>query len=369
MNLLFFTSDYSIGLSCLLVQQVIAISKEKSINLVCVAGDTEQEEGLGNQINNAKINMIRIKNMDKHENFLQLSNQIGQIIEENNIQCVHVQNNWQLILLAYYKYKNIIPKPFKIAYTLHGFRHNHPIKSIIAILWIGMILLLFANRIFIMSDYVKKRFFFLGKKMKKLYLGIDDSFFEKKENDLDVEPLRLIFPGQFRKGKNQDMLIHAIASYIDKTGDDTIQLYLPGEGPLLPVYKEMVDHKRVKKNVIFPGQCTKLQVRDLYLLCNIGVVSSNTETFGQSIVEPYVLGRCVLSRRVGVATDIIKDGISGFLFHNAHDLSDILVQLSQNKEKMRNIGNHNFENREMFTWREIVKKYRVILENLVEKNE
>lgn len=367
MNLLFFTSDYEIGLSCLLVQQAIAIKKREKINLFCISGDTEQENGLGQQMHDAEVNLIRIKDMDKHENFIQLSNRIGQIIEENDIECVHVQNNWQLTLLTFYKYKNIIPRSFKIVYTLHGFRHNHPIKSVIAIVWIGTLLFLFANRIFIMSDYVKKRFFFLGKKMKKLYLGIDDSFFSLERNTISADPLKLIFPGQFRKGKNQDMLISAVASYIKETGDQSIRLYLPGEGPLFSEYKKQVTNLNMDSNVIFPGQCPKLKIKELYLLCNIGVVSSNTETFGQSIVEPYVLGRCVLSRKVGVATDILKENINGFFFNNANDLCEILVNLFRDKNIIRQCGDINFENRGQFSWAEIIKKYQGYLEELLKK--
>ena len=361
MNLLFFTSDYAIGLSCLLVQQASAINRE-DINLICVAGDTEQEKGLSEQMANQSINLIRIKDMDKHQNFISLSKQIGRIIEDNKIQCVHVQNNWQLSLVAFYKYKNIKPKSLKIAYTLHGFRHNHPIKSIFAILAIGTILSLFANRVFIMSDYVKKHFFFLGKKMKKLYLGIDDSFFSKIENHVETNPIRLIFPAQFRTGKNQDIIINAVVAYINKTGDKTIELYLPGEGPLFEKYKEMVKDKDIEKNVIFPGQCTKIRIKELYDFCNVGIVSSNTETFGQSIVEPYVLGRCVLTRNVGVAPDIIKNGVNGYLFRNKNDLTEILIKLSQNRSEIEIMGNNNFENRNTFSWREIVKIYKKDLE-------
>ncbi len=358
MRLLYFASDYTIGLSCLLVQQAIAIKKE-GIDFVAIAGDTEQEIGLTEQMENEKINLFRIKDMDEHKSFFHLSNQIGQLIKENNIQYVHVQNNWQLMLVSFHKYKNFLkPKSYKIAYTLHGFRHNHPVKSIFATAFIGLILLLFTNRVFIMSDYVKRHFFFLGRKMKKLYLGIDDSFFLKTENHLITDPIRLIFPAQFRKGKNQDMLINSIASYINKTDDQTIELYLPGSGPLLSEYENLVKDKNLEKNVIFPGQCTKLEVRNLYDFCNIGIVSSNTETFGQSIVEPFVLGRCVLTRNIGVAPDIIKEGINGYFFNDQNDLTEILVKLFQDRKNIEITGNNNFTEREMFSWKEIIKIYK-----------
>lgn len=51
------------------------------------------------------------------------------------------QNNWQLALMAYVKFKLCFKQKIRIIYTLHGFRH----KSFIEILcstsnnWIGII--------------------------------------------------------------------------------------------------------------------------------------------------------------------------------------------------------------------------------------
>ncbi|MDR0866401.1 MAG: glycosyltransferase family 4 protein [Candidatus Symbiothrix sp.] len=357
MRLLFFASDYRIGLSALLTQQAIALEKG-NLNPVCLAGEKEQEPGLTEKMKENKVPLIRIKGLDEHAGFKKLSNEIGTTIQKNQIQQVHVQNNWQLLLVAFYKYKNIIPKPFQIIHTLHGFRHNDPVKSIIATMVIGLILFLFANKIIVMSDYVKKRFFFLFYKIKKLYLGIDDTYFEKEKNKIETNRLKLVFPAQFREGKNQNVLIEAVASYIRQTQDQHIELHLPGEGALLNQCKKLAQEKGIESNVFFPGQRTKLQIKDLYEQCNIGIISSNSETFGQSIVEPYVLGRCILSRKVGVAPDIIKEGINGYFFDNEKDLVEKLIFLSTNKELIKEIGDTNFSHRETFSWETITALYK-----------
>lgn len=360
MSLLFFASDYKIGLSSLLTQQALAMQKEKLFPL-CLAGEEEQEPGLSQQMEDNHIDLIRLDGLDAHKHFKKLSDQIGIIISSNSIEHVHVQNNWQLVLVAFYKYKSIIPRKFKIIYTLHGFRHNNPVKSVIATFIIGFMLLLFANKVIVMSDYVKKRFFFLSYKIKKIYLGIDDSFFDKQQNDTYTTPLRLIFPAQFREGKNQMIIIHAIKSYIKQTGDKTIELYLPGSGPLLDEYKKEVVDNDLSRNVIFSGQCSKAQIRELYNFCNIGIISSNTETFGQSIVEPFVLGRLVLTRRVGVAIDIIQEGKNGYFFNDESDLCRLLVMLYENKEIIKTIGDQNFQERSIFCWEKIIKDYKRII--------
>ncbi|GHS97421.1 hypothetical protein FACS189421_04200 [Bacteroidia bacterium] len=357
MKLLFFASDYKIGLSSLLTQQAIALQKG-NLNPICLSGENEQEPGLAGKMQRNGLFLIKMEGLDEHSHFRELSRKIGMMIHLNRIDRVHVQNNWQLLLVAFYKYKNITPQPFQIIYTLHGFRHNNPFKSIIATLLIGLILFLFADKIIVMSDYVKKRFFFLSYKIKKLYLGIDDSYFEKTKNEIAVTPLKLVFPAQFREGKNQNILIEAVGSYIDTTGDSTIELHLPGEGALLNQCKKLVQKKKIEKNIFFSGQCTKLQIQDLYEQCNIGVISSNTETFGQSIVEPFVLGRTVLTRKVGVAPDIIKEGVNGYFFDNKEDLLEKLIFLSSNKELIKNMGDTNFSQRETFSWEAITTLYK-----------
>jgi glycosyltransferase involved in cell wall biosynthesis len=359
MKLLFFASDYKIGLSSLLTEQAIAM-QNADMNPVCLAGENEQEAGLSEKLQAKKVNLVRLDGLDEHLKFKKLSSKIGFIIQKNQITHVHVQNNWQLVLVAFYKYKNILPKHFKIIYTLHGFRHNDVIKSVIAVLIIGILLFLFADTIIVMSNYARKRFFLLSYKIKKLYLGIDNMYFEKEKNTIDTSSLKLIFPAQFRKGKNQHILINAISHYIDQTHDSTIQLYLPGSGPLLKMYEKLVNENNLRDNIIFPGQCTKTQIKELYESCNIAVISSNSETFGQSIVEPFVLGRPVLTRRVGIATDIIIAGKNGFFFENEKDLTEYLIYFSKNKSLLKKMGNTNFSHRNIFSWKEIIGKYCVI---------
>jgi glycosyltransferase involved in cell wall biosynthesis len=361
MKLLFFASDYQIGLSSLLTQQAIALEKGQ-LHPVCIAGEKEQEPGLSGQMLDHQVDLIRIKGLDEHSRLKELSNEIGAIIRKNQINRVHVQNNWQLMLVSFYKYKHILPKPFKIIYTLHGFRHNDSIQSVIATMIIGCMLWLFADKIIVMSDYVKKHFCLLSYKIHKLYLGIDDTYFEKAKNEIKTDKLQLIFPAQFRAGKNQLMMIEAIAAYIDQTGDQTIEIYLPGTGVFLDKCKQAVKEGGLEKNVFFPGQCTKLQVKDLYEQCNIGVVSSNTETFGQSIVEPFVLGRPVLTRKVGVAPDIIREGVNGFFFNNAKDLTDKLIYLSKHKQLIQSMGDTNFSQRGVFAWKIITTCYKILLQ-------
>lgn len=355
MKLLFFASDYKIGISSLLTDQAVGL-KKAGVDFITVAGEKEQESGLYNKLidNNIKVNII--KGLDEHAKFLNLINKMKQIIKDNDIKIVHVQNNWQLAIVSYIKYV-LFCYDIKIIYTLHAFRHNNKIKSIIAQFCIGLALLLFANKVICMCNYLKKKFALLSYKIVLLPLGISDEYFTTSyiEPALD-KGLQIIFPAQFRHGKNQDMIIKAFAKYINETNDSISHLYLPGSGYLLDEMKSLSKNLGIENRVTFPGQCSKSQIKDLYLRCNIAVVSSNSETFGQSIVEPYVLGRCVVSRPVGIAPDIIGK-CNGYLFDNERELYSVFVQISRSITVLKDFGYNNYLHNRSFRWDEISKQY------------
>lgn len=364
MKLLFFASDYIIGLSSLLTEEAIAF-KKNDIDLTCIAGEKEQELGLSQRIKKAEIEIIRINGLDEHQDFRKRSREIADIIIAHNISIVHVQNNWQLMLLAYCRLFFRKTRHIKLIYTLHGFRHNHPVKSFLATIVIGLLLLLFADKVQIMSKYVWRRFFFLSHKRVLLYLGIDNSFFTNKENTIHTDSMKIVFPAQFRHGKNQDMLIKAIAMYCSKTQDTSIRLYLPGTGPLLDPYKQLAVDSHVQEQVVFPGLLSKKEIKELYLKCNIAAIPSNSETFGQSIVEPFVLGRMVLARKVGVAPEIIVEDENGYFFSDENDLCERLLMIRDNMDCIAKAGNENFQKRNLFHWDYIADHYKSVISSLV----
>lgn len=360
-KLLFFTSDYKIGLSALMVDELIAFYKS-GINLIGIGGNKEQEPGLIKKINNVNAPLILINDFDEHHNFYKKVKEIYKIICANNIDTVHVQNNWQLSIIAFIKY--FYRTNIKIIYTIHAYRHNSKLKSIIARLVIGSALLLFADRIICMCNSLKKAFNLLSYKITLLPLGISDEFFTEEYIEPSHKGLQMIFPAQFRHGKNQDMIIRAFASHISKNNDTTSHLILPGEGALLNKMKLLSSKLNISDRITFPGQCTKNEIFQLYLKSNIGIVSSNSETFGQSIVEPFVLGRCIISTPVGIATDIIIDDKTGYIINSEKELVNILNKLYCHQNIIQDIGQNNFNRRNLFKWDKISIKYIELLNTL-----
>ena len=361
-RLLYFGSDFQIGLTQAQTEQIEHLAKQDSIELFCISSENEQEPGLHDRLQGANVRMNIVKGLDTHANFKELCSQIAKIIKANNITHVNVHNNWQLALMSRLKCNPLNGIKVKLIYTIHGYRHNHPLKAILAIASIGGALALFADRVISMSDYVSRRFWFLNHKMDRIFYMMNKPEYHKKENIIDTTHLEMVFPAQFRKGKRQEMLIDALKLYMKRTGDNTPILHLPGNGPLLENIKEHAVKTGVAANVKFYGKISLSEVISLYERSNIALCSTNVETYGRCIAEPFMLGRCVITQKTGVAGDIIRDGENGFLFKTAEDLASILEYLHNNPSIIKDVANNAFKEREIFFPDRVMESYIASLE-------
>lgn len=353
-KLLFFASDYSIGLSSLLTDQLLSLQKE-GVNPIGIAGEKEQENGLAKSLLEAKVTLLRVRGLDDHKEFNRLVKEVETFVDSQNIQTIHVQNNWQLAIAGLIKLRK--RRKISIIYTLHGFRNNSFFKSILARMVIGSGLFLIADHVIFMSDYLRKKFRLLSYKGRILPLGISNSFFIPSFQNPYITTLKIIYPAQFREGKNHKELLKKFAKYVTASNDLQAKLILPGDGPLLEEIRELVDQLSLTEQVIMPGRVRKEEIKQLYLEANVAVVTSNSETFGQAIAEPYVLGRCVISTPVGIAPEIIENGKNGFIIDEINQLPEVLKNLKNNMNLLCLMGRNNFKGRDMFKWDNIIKKY------------
>ena len=357
-KLLFFASDYNIGLSELLLDELEAIHKA-NIPYIAVAGSNEQVQGLWQRAFNNNLNITRIDGLDEHHNSKSLKNTLKRLIIENEVSCIHVQNNWQLFLSNYARISCPRDKGRKISivYTLHGFRNNHPLKSKIAKLIIGTALLIGADKIQCMTQKLKKEFALLSYKIKVLPLGISDACFIDTPNPDISNGLQIIYPALFREGKNQDLIIKAFSKFLKNDKSERSRLILPGDGDLLDHCKKLAKETGIENHVCFPGRITRDEVFQYISKSNVAIIASSSETFGQCIVEPFVMGRCVVSTPIGIAPEIIGKN-NGYIFNNEADLIEILNKMNQNKQSIITMGENNRTQGLAFKWNAIIETYR-----------
>lgn len=360
-KILFFSSDYKIGLSFTLSDQAKSLNKLFSSNLICVAGKNEQVENLKQKYIDNNINLKRIEGLDDHHNFLVLCKEIKEIIEQESITVVHVHNNWQLAIVSYIKLLKF--KKIRIVYSIHGYRHNHSFKSIFARRIIGLALYLFADVVLAGSSELKNAIPFISKKCHLFYQGVDEKIASINQKKDFTGPINITFVGQFRHGKKQNVIINSLECYAEQTKDYNFTLNFAGQGDMFEEMKSLASSKSINNNIKFLGQLNRQEIVDLYKKTDIAVVATNHETFGFCIAEPFVAGIPVFSRSTGIAKDIINHGKNGFVFKKDSELSDLLVIYLRDYDNLKNIVKNLQEEKNILLWDVINKKYKDIVFN------
>ena len=360
-KVIFFTSSYRIGLTGLLTEQACILNKRAGENFLFVSGEREQFPGLFDKLRDNSVNHKKIIGLDAHKDLFRIVRDFDQLVDQFKPVIVHTQTNWQLVISVIVRL--LYGKKYSIFYTLHGYRHNYRWRSFAARYIIGLGLYLFADKTITSSSFLKNRFSFLKGKNEIIFLGLDNSFLGEFKSPAFNGIKRMVFPGEFRKGKNQDVLMRALKKYMDKTGDCNVELYLPGEGQKLRGYKRLASKLGLEEKVFFPGFLTKNQMIELYRKCQFAIVPSNVETFGLCITEPFVLGRVVISRHVGVADDIIIHGENGFLYDTEDELVELLIKILLDEEKCTRVARKAFDGRDVFRWSSLTEKYLALIDS------
>jgi len=353
-RIIFFTSSYKIGLTGQLTEQALSFAKNYRNQFLFVSGEKEQFPGLFNKLDN-NVNNAVISGLDDHSEFRRLITEFNYYVDQFQPEFVTVHTNWQLAIVT--AVKHLYRKKYSIVYVVHGYRHNFRFRSVVAKYSIGLALWLFADRVITPSSFLKRQFGFLRHKNVIIFIGEDEAFFRKYSAPSFTGTKGFVFPGEFRAGKGQELLIRVIKRYIDVSGNNDVELYLPGKGENLEKCKSMCKRLGLEKKVIFPGFLNREQMHQLYLKCQFALIPSNVETFGHCIVEPFILGRVVISRHVGVADDIIISGKTGFYFDSEKDLLKVLLAVASDEGLCKTVAKNAFDHRDQFRWDNICKQH------------
>lgn len=350
-----FCSSHRIGLTDQLVELATAYLGTGALDCVFLAGEREQHPGLREKLRARGGDLRVLTGLDEHRAAGRLVRELAEVLRVFQPDIVSVHTNWQfaLAVLAAMRCRR---RP-RLVYTIHGYRHNHPVRSLVARAAIGTALRLFAWRVIAPSSFLARRFQVVGNRVRVIPLGESDLFFREPSPPDFSHPLRLIFAGEFRTGKNQDLLIRAFGKFVAASGNRSAELVLPGAGARREGCRSLARQLGLERRVIFPGYLDREQIVGWYLRCQCAVVPTNVETFGHCIVEPLVLGRAVLSRRVGIAEDCIRHRENGFLFDTEEELVRLLLGLDSARDELARTAERALACRDQFRWDTIVRRH------------
>lgn len=133
----------------------------------------------------------------------------------------------------------------------------------------------------------------------------------------------VLFVGRLAPEKRVDVLIDAFAAVRAALGE-RVALVIAGDGPAAPALKA-----RAGEGVRFAGYVTGEALADAYAAADVFCSPSDTETFGNTVLEAMAAGAPVVVADRGGVTDFVEDGTNGFRARagDPFDFSERLLDL------------------------------------------
>lgn len=126
------------------------------------------------------------------------------------------------------------------------------------------------------------------------------------------------------------------------------RLAIVGGGP----HRQRLEEHFSGRPVFFAGYLTGQRLAEAMASVDALVLPSQTETLGLVLLEAMAAGCVVIGARAGGITDIIEDGVNGFLFDPCSHtgLTDLVARLWRDPEKLEGVRQRARDYAETWSW-------------------
>jgi len=175
----------------------------------------------------------------------------------------------------------------------------------------------------------------------------------------------LVFSGRLVKNKGIMLLLSAIKK--SKIQNPNIKLIIVGEGPLKPRIEKYIRKNNLRDNIRFSGWLpTTEDVAKIYSQSKIMVMPSFNEGGPRVNLEAMACRVPVVTTRVGIMLDIIRDGENGlFIDWDAKNIAEKVNLLLKNGELRNKIAENGYKTIQQFERKKAIKNYAEFYQNLL----
>ncbi|MGN7409740.1 MULTISPECIES: N-acetyl-alpha-D-glucosaminyl L-malate synthase BshA [unclassified Sporosarcina] len=245
-----------------------------------------------------------------------LANRIGQVVEEHQLDLLHVHYAVPHAVSAVLA-KDMIQSDIGIITTLHGtdvtiLGHDPALRNTVKY---GIDKSDITTAV---SDSLRKETIELIEPTKDIitiYNFIDEDTYHpvecgslREDFDIKKDEKVVIHISNFRSVKRIPDLIRAFAKIVEKVPS---KLLLVGEGPEVPRIRRLVDMLGVTEKVIFTGKRDDLP--ELLSFSDVMVLPSEKEAFGLVLLEGFACGVPAVGTKAGGIPEVIEEGINGHI--------------------------------------------------------
>ena len=184
----------------------------------------------------------------------------------------------------------------------------------------------------------------------------------RRELGLGEEEFLVVHTSNMRAPKRIDLLLQTFAAMRSRRPRRLLVL----AGDSFAPYEPLLDTLGVRERVIVREKVN--EVEDYLAAADAGLYTSESESFGLSILETLFYAKPVVAFRVGGIPEVVRDGAAGFLheFGNVAAMAASLDELADNTEMGRAMGEKGQHAAQaQFSADAIVPLYQAIYRRLV----
>lgn len=211
-------------------------------------------------------------------------------------------------------------------------------------------LLPYSDVITVGSDFMRRKLEALspqGLKVRVLPMGVDVDRIQYRPaspRDMQGRKLRAISVGRLVEVKGIEYAIRAV--YLLQRHMGSISLDIIGGGPEEINLKRLIRDSGLESNVHLHGSLPHEEVlsmihdSDIYIYSGVQGADGAEEGQGLAILEAQAIGLPIVATRVGAVTDIVREGVSGFLVpqRDPTALAEAFLKLIETPERWTAMG-------------------------------
>lgn len=211
--------------------------------------------------------------------------------------------------------------------------------------------------------------------------GVDLRLFEPRSTaalrrELGLTGKRVVlFAGRLEPLKGADTLLDAVATLAGDPGFADVRALVvgdnSGDGGLVAGgertrLEQHAKDTRISGRVQFLGAVAHERLADYYTLADVCVVPSLTESFGLVALEAQALGTPVVAAAVGGLTEIVEDGVTGYLVEgrDPRNYAAAIARVLRDKDLRRRMGEEARQRAARYTWTRAVDRLSAIYDRL-----
>ena len=260
----------------------------------------------------------------------------------------------------------------KVVYMVHGFHFyaGAPKKNWLLYYPVEKYCSRLCDRIITINeeDYQRASAFHTARVEKIPGVGVDLDRFAPAEDSrrqwreklgLTETDLALLTVGELHKGKNQQVVIEALAN----AQIPGAQYFLCGKGEEEESLKKLTAESGISDRVHFLGY--RKDIAEIMNACDVFVFMSLREGLSRALMEAMANGKAVVCSRIRGNVDLIEDGRGGFVVeNNAASVAEALKKLSGDRQLREAMGAYNIKAVDPFREERAVTAVENLMQNL-----